>query len=259
MLVSQPPTPVIRPVVKRKRLTEAEMTVARGVVDKVEQIQECLEHLMALPPTDLAMGVQTYLRDVRMMPLVEVLRKEVREHLGSQAQKLREQEHDPATGEPVTSRLPSAMTLRQRMMRRLRKRQGRETRGKRKDKSKSGRSKAKRLMPLLKKALKAHRRVSPPNPKRAASSPLPPAASSASSFTGPLSPSAASGAAASASGRADARPRPSRDTNPSAPIAPGRPPPAKSAASGPSAWGSSGRTLSSTARSTLTRTSSPPS
>lgn len=248
-------------MVKRKPLTEAEMTVAKEVVDKVDQIQERLEHLMALPPTEFAIGVQMHLRDARMMPLVEDLRKEVQEHLGSRAKQLREHKEDSPAREPVTSRLRSAMALRQRMMHRLQKRQGRETQGTRKGKSKDGQPKAKKVMPLLKKVLKAHKRGSRrPSPKKAASpSPPPPAVSSASSSTAPSSPCGASAAAASASGRAAARSRRSRATSPSAPTAPARPPPARSAASGPSAWASSGPTSSSTARSTRTRTSSPPS
>lgn len=79
-------------MVNKKAMTETDSRVAARIVEKVDQLQACLEYLMALPPTtDLAVAVQRRLRGTRMIPQVQHLQSEIQEQLGSsQAQQLRE-------------------------------------------------------------------------------------------------------------------------------------------------------------------------
>lgn len=248
----QPPTPVIRPMSKKNQLTTAETMVAQGVFEKVDQIQKCLEHLMALPPTELAVGVQMHLRETQIITVVQDLRKDIQEQLGDREQQLGDRSRvPPLPTQSTTFRLRNAMALRKRMMGRLVQRQ--EPQGN--DNSPDSRP-SKRLMvlPLLKKALRAQKLdQQQPSPKPPSDSPLLQAESSVCSFTAPSNACDASAAGGSANGKGS-RNRRSPDSSQSAPTAPGPPPPAKSKESERSALGSSAPTLSFTGRNTPTLT-----
>lgn len=209
--------PVIRRMTKKVELKEDATKTAQEVVEEVDKIQTCVEHLMASPQTELVLRVQKRFRETRVNPVMQNPRKEIEETLHNRVPQSRQRGKETRTLSTIT-RLRNAINLQQ----------------------------------LLKTALKVKKPIHwRPDLKRASATLPHQGASSASSSTVPSSPFDVSAAVESASGRVS-RIRPSSASSLSAPTAlvPRRR--AKSEGSEPSEWGSSAPTLFSTGRSTPT-------
>ena len=245
----QPPTPVIRPVATRKRLSKEEATEAKSMYQKVDQIQSCLKNLMELPTTDLTNKVQTCLRQTLIMPVVQDLLTDLKKQLGHRVLQVKSHSKDQPS-QTIVSRLRKTVTLQQQMMWRLIRLQASR-------KSLPSRPlKGRRALPHLRKAVRVWKPglLQQRRHRKAASGRSPhQAGSSASSSTAPSNPCDASAAGRSANGRV-ARSKPSLASSPSAPTASEPRWPARSEASERSASESCGPISCSTGRSTPTRT-----